>query len=253
MMDMKLLKELPLVVGSVLVLLPLPLCLSSLAAEEEVAAPAGPSADEILEMARRSYANRDYELNGNLRKGFSKTPFRLSMRERLIRFSFTDPEQALQLEFHDDRYLLWELLESGNALVDENRYALPVRKTDISYEDLAMRYLFWPEAVLDGVEKIKQAMCWKVAVKNPDSFGPYRHVILWIDQGSGVLFQIEGYDEENRLVRKMMVTKVRQIDGTWMLKEMRVEHHNAESGKVERTYLEVGDPGKKLPGLFNKG
>ncbi|HEY5953655.1 MAG TPA: outer membrane lipoprotein-sorting protein, partial [Terrimicrobiaceae bacterium] len=63
---------------------------------------------------------------------------------------------------------------------------------------------------------------------------------LWIDQESGALLRIEGYNRDGRLLRRFEIVSAQKIDGLWMLKQMRVETLDPQSGKtVDRTYLEV--------------
>ena len=63
---------------------------------------------------------------------------------------------------------------------------------------------------------------------------------LWIDQESGALLRIEGYNREGKLLRRFEVISAQKIDGQWMLKQMRVETLDPESSKIiNRTYLEV--------------
>ena len=45
---------------------------------------------------------------------------------------------------------------------------------------------------------------------------------------------------QGRLIRKFEVVSAQKIDGQWMLKQMRIESLNPESGKtLSRTYLEI--------------
>lgn len=223
-------------------------------AEESAPAPAlAPDANRILELARNSYALQSYDLEGSLRKRkeWRETNFDLSMREGMIWFKFSEPDQVIHLEFKDDGYLLHEAVSGGASLVAPSRYGEAVRETDLSYEDLSMRFLYWPGAKLLGMEKFSVYHCWKVAVSNPDSFGPYHSVVLWVDEKSGSLMQMLGLDRDGKTVRRFLVTKVQQIRGAWMLEEMRVERYDIASGKVAgMTYLTIKDPDKKtkIPG-----
>ncbi|MGA9578145.1 MAG: outer membrane lipoprotein-sorting protein, partial [Terrimicrobiaceae bacterium] len=63
---------------------------------------------------------------------------------------------------------------------------------------------------------------------------------LWIDQESGALLRIEGYNKDGKLFRRFEVISAQKIDGQWMLKQMRVETVDPETRKIRgRTYLEV--------------
>jgi hypothetical protein len=212
------------------------------------------SAERVLELARGSYVGQNFSLDGGLRQGFKRTPFRLNMHSGLVRFGFEEPEEVIQLEIKSGGYVLSELIDGVSKPVAQARYSEAVRGTDLSYEDLSVRFLFWPAPLREEDERIGTSQCWKVIVKNPDKFGPYRYVMLWVDQRTGGLKQVEGYDGEQRLVRRLLVRSVQQIDAVWMLKQMRVDRYDAASGKrLGMTYLEIEDPGKKAPKPFNKG
>ena len=63
---------------------------------------------------------------------------------------------------------------------------------------------------------------------------------LWIDQESGALLRIEGYNRDGKLLRRFEVISAQKIDGQWMLKQMRVETLDPETKKIlNRTYLEI--------------
>ena len=130
-------------------------------------------------------------LDGGLRQGFKRTPFRLNMQGGLIRFGFEEPSEVIQLEIKSGSYVLSESVDGVNKPVPKARYSEAVRGTDISYEDLSVRFLFWPAPQLEEEDKIGTSQCWKVAVKNPDNFGNYRYVIMWVNQRSGGLKQVD--------------------------------------------------------------
>jgi hypothetical protein len=66
-------------------------------------------------------------------------------------------------------------------------------------------------------------------------------VRVWLDDASGALLRIEGYDWEGRLLRRFEVVSGQRIDGRWMLKQMRIERFRADdpSRPEGRSYLEI--------------
>ncbi len=56
-----------------------------------------PSARDILRNVRLEQAAREINLNGQLRDGPTVVPFRLTQSGPLIRYSFSNPDEALQL------------------------------------------------------------------------------------------------------------------------------------------------------------
>jgi hypothetical protein len=51
---------------------------------------------------------------------------------------------------------------------------------------------------------------------------------------------MEGYDQQNQLVKRFEVVSAQKIDGRWFLKQMRIEEMQPGTDKVRsRTYLEI--------------
>ena len=66
------------------------------AAGSALAAPA-PSAKEILESVRLQQAQQELTLQGQIREGATIVPFRLTQTGPVIRYTFSNPDEALQL------------------------------------------------------------------------------------------------------------------------------------------------------------
>ena len=62
-----------------------------------IAATPTPSAKELLESVRMRQAQQQLELQGELREDATVIPFRLIQNGPLIRYSFSNPDTALQL------------------------------------------------------------------------------------------------------------------------------------------------------------
>ena len=91
-----------------------------------------------------------------------------------------------------------------------------------------------------GEDTIRSRKAWKIELQAWGTSSQYGVARLWIDQESGALLRIEGYNREGKLLRRFEVISAQKIDGQWMLKQMRVETLDPESNKIlNRTYLEV--------------
>jgi hypothetical protein len=61
-----------------------------------------------------------------------------------------------------------------------------------------------------------------------------------VDEASGALLRIEGYDWQGKLVRRFEVLTVQKIEGQWFLRTMRIENYDPATGKVaNRLYLDI--------------
>src|SRR6266404_5813078 len=209
-----------------------------LVASSAIAAP--PSAKEILESVRLRQAQQQLELQGQLREGATIVPFRLTQTGPVIRYTFSKPDEALQLRLGDNDSRLEEVTREGVEKVTPAQFDHKVRGTAITYEDLALKFLYWPNARVTGENSISLRNCWKLELKAPNRQSQYSNVWLWVDKEGGALMKMEGYDWNGKLAKRFTVVSGQKIEGRWFLKEMRIEEFDPSTGKVRtRTYLEI--------------
>jgi hypothetical protein len=201
------------------------------------------NADEVLRLVRYSYTLYDRDFVGQLRQGFNKKiPFTLSLQPKYIRFKFDDPPQIIHLNTANDQFFLKEVVAGSDAPVDPSRYGESIRGTDVTYDDLSMRFIYWKEAKIVGEDKVKTRECWVVRARNPDGHGLYATVDIWVDKGSGGLMRMVGYNTGGRAIRRFEVLHGKKLEDVWMVDEMRVETFDPETGKrISHTYLEILD------------
>jgi len=214
-------------------------------AQENKESPFGKSldqlnAEEILRLVRYSYTLQDQEFDARLRKESGFIPFKLSLKPNYIRFRFDNPPQAVHLDTSAEQLILREVVEGSNAPVPVARYGEFIRGTDITYEDLSMRFIYWPSPQILGNELIKTRPSWKLRLKNPDARGPYSYVDVWIDKGSGGMIKLEGYshDAQPRLLKEFEVSHGRKIGDIWIADVVRVRSFD-KGEKQGTTYLEI--------------
>jgi len=209
------------------------------AAASAMAAPA-PSAKEILESVRLRQAQQDLELQGQLREGETVVPFRLTQTGPVIRYTFSNPDEALQLRLGDNDSRLEEVTREGVEKITAAQFDHKVRGTGVTYEDLSLKFLYWPNAQVTGENSIRTRNCWKLELKAPNRQSQYSNIWLWVDKGGGALMRMDGYDWNAKLVKRFEVISAQKIDDRWFLKQMRIEEFDPATGKVRsRTYLEI--------------
>lgn len=205
-----------------------------------VAAESTPTAKEILDAVRMQQARQQIDLQGQLRQEATVVPFRLTQTGPLIKYSFANPPGALQLRLGENDSRLEELSQSGVEKITPAKFDHKVRGTAITYEDLALKFLYWPDARLLGEEPVRSRRCWKVELRPPSHESQYSSVLLWVDKNSGALMEMEGYDWQGRLAKRFEVISAQKIEGRWFLKQMRIEQMDPATHKVQsRTYLEI--------------
>jgi Outer membrane lipoprotein-sorting protein len=199
-----------------------------------------PSAKDILASVRMIESKQQLDLQGQLRQNDVVVPFRLVQNGPLIRYSFTNPDEVLQLRLGENSSRLDLVSDTGTEKFAGSKLNQKIRDTSVTYEDLAFKFLYWPTARVLGEENVRTRKCWKLQLRAPSRESQYSNVLLWIDKASGALMRMEGYDWNAQLTKRFEVVSAQKIEGRWFLKQMRVEEFQPGTSHVlARTYLEI--------------
>jgi Outer membrane lipoprotein-sorting protein len=199
-----------------------------------------PSANEILASVRMIEARQQIDLQGQLRENDLVIPFRLIQNGPLIRYSFTNPDEVLQLRLGENSSRLDLVTDTGTEKFAAEKLNQKIRGTSLTYEDLAFKFLYWQTARVLGEENVRTRNCWKLQLRAPSRESQYSNVLLWIDKASGALMRMEGYDWNAQIVKRFEVVSAQKIDNRWFLKQMRIEELQPGTNHAQsRTYLEI--------------
>ena len=200
------------------------------------------TADEVMKLVRYSYTVTDQEFDAELRKNYTIIPFKLSLRPNYLRFRFEDPPQAVHLDTSEEKLVLREVVKGSNEPVPAERYSEAIRGTDITYEDLAMRFLYWPNPQILEQTRIRTRPAWKLRLMNPDDRGPYGFVDVWIDKASGGLIRLEGYEhgKNPKMIKDFEVNSGRKIKDVWIA-DILLVHSFTDGKKAGTTWLKIND------------
>jgi hypothetical protein len=212
-----------------------------------------PDAGELVREVRHSQAGEEYTMKGELIKGRKTAGFTMSTVPDLdmIRFKFDDPIQIISLVLKPNRAELTEQVVGQPAKpLAEKRYGEKIQGTDVTYEDISQRFLYWPnpKIVDDEKERISLGVrrdAWKVRLDNPrPGLGPYRVVMIWVDKESKALLRVDGYDDKGRKIKRFEVSKVRKDEGIgiWVLEKMRVFTIDQKGDEKEETVMKMDKP-----------
>ena len=218
----------------------LPIALAALALVRLSPAAAPPSAQEILDSVRMLESRQQLDLDGQLRQDDAVIPFHLSQNGPLIRYSFSDPDEVVELRLSENNSRLDLVTDAGNEKFPAEKLNEKIRGTGVTYEDLALKFLYWPGGRVLGDETVHARSCWKLQLAAPSRDSQYANVFLWVDKKSGALMRMEGYDSNGKLAKRFEVVSTQKIDNRWFLKQMRVDEMQPDTNKVQsRTYLEI--------------
>lgn len=189
-------------------------------------------ADKLLETVRTTMTSQgERDVQGHLRKGRNKVPFAMSARGDVIVFQYKkgDVWKRFDLHLKSKTADLLEVDSSGNAVhMPSARYTESIADTDICYEDLSLRFLYWKNGVIvndASIARVKGRDCYVVELPNPNlKTGQFARMRVWIDKENGTTWQIDGYDAQGKLKKRFSITSVQKLkDGSWFFKQMKLE------------------------------
>src|SRR4029078_758062 len=192
-----------------------------------------PSAKDILDSVRMVESRQQIDLQGQLRQDDTVIPFRLMQNGPLIRYTFTDPDETLELRLGENSSRLAVGRDAGTEKVRASKLQEKIRGTIVLYGDLAFKFLYWPNPSLVGEENVRTRKCWKLQLRAPSHDSPYSNVFLWVDKASGAMMRVEGYDWDAKLIKRFEVVSAQKIERRWFLKQMRVEQFQRGTTHVE--------------------
>jgi hypothetical protein len=203
-----------------------------------VASAQQPDAKAILEGARMSatLTQLDEGLSGTLRKGSQKTPVTLFLKGKDIQFQYSEnngPWRVFHMRLGDANFNLFEIVGGKTLNFPPDKLVAPIAGTDLTYEDLALRFFYWPDPKFEGQEDVGGMSCYKIRIDKPrGAAGRYEVVYVWVHTKYGAFIRIRGYDKNGGLVKEFMVEDTMQIaKDVWTLRKMQVATHDPASGR----------------------
>lgn len=215
-----------------------------------------PDAKQILEGARLSatLTKLDEGLNGNLRKGSSSVPITLFLKGKDIQFQFSEnkgPWRIFHMRIGDEEFNLFEIVDGKTIKFPADKIVQPIAGTDLTYEDLALRFFYWPNPKLEGEEEVNGQPCYKIRVDKPKgSAGRYETVYVWVHTKFGAFMQIRGHDKNGGLVKEFQVEDIMKVaDNVWTLRKMQVATCDPNNGgrRLSITDMTFDAPKKVAP------
>lgn len=196
-----------------------------------------PDADTILAGARlaATLTQIDEGLEGTLTQGRKKIPITLFLKGKDIQFQYTE-EGKLRI-FHmrlaDEKFELFEMMDGKQVDFPREKLIEPIAGTDLTYEDLALRFFYWPNPKLEGTEDIGGQSCYRLRLDKPkNAAGRYEGVYVWIHTKFGAFMRIRGHDANSGLLKEFQVEDVMKVsDNVWILEKMQVATHDPKTGR----------------------
>jgi hypothetical protein len=198
-------------------------------------------ANAILDQIRSAQAQISRPLSGRLRPEDGESiPFRLQLKGGEFDYNFTNPPETIRLQLNENGSLMTDAKAGGQQVLTGSRLGEPVRGTDITYEDLSLRFIYWKNAKYEGEQRVRTITCSVVLVQPSVHNTDYASVRLWIAKDRGALIKAEAFNSQGKAIKRFEVISGQQIEGKTIFKQIRIERLDPQTGKViSRTYLEL--------------
>ncbi len=199
-----------------------------------------PTAEQIIGGAKMMAVLQQADLEGTMSRGGEKVPVALFLRNQDIQFQYWQNHswQKFHLRMSNDLCELFEMINDKQAKFPVARLATPIAGMDLSYEDLAMRFFYWNNPVLEGAERVGVHNCWKIRLNNPGQGGAYQVMYVWVHQKYGAFMKIEGFNRQGQILKRFEVIEVMNIgknkggQDVYTLEQMNVSTMNPANARV---------------------
>lgn len=150
----------------------------------------------------------------------------------------------------ENRYDLFEIVAGQTRDFPAAKLTEAIAGTDLTYEDLALRFFYWPNPKLEGQEDVGGQDCYKLRIDKPSSSpGRYEVVYVWVHTKFGAFMRIRGHDKNGGLVKEFQVQDIMKVaDNVWTLRKMQVATCDPSNGRrISITDLVFESPKKVAP------
>jgi len=183
-------------------------------------------------------------LNGQIRKGAKKIPLTMYLRGKDIQFALNGGAERFHLRLNEDDQQLFEIVGGETRPFPSQKIGRAIGGTDVSYEDLALKFLYWKNPRIVGRQKLNGQDCWRLHVVNPDKSGRYREISVWVTQKQRALMRVVGYGPrpDAAPLKQFEITDVMKVGDFFTVKTMKVTSFNKERRVAGITFLEFDKP-----------
>jgi hypothetical protein len=207
-----------------------------------------PDADAMIKNVRLSATLNKMDLDGQIRTDSGqKVPISLFVRDGAMQFLLNNTER-FHIRMGDEKCELMMLDNNGKPTpFPTSNLTKSIAGTNITYEDITLRFLYWDDAKLDGEERINDADCYRIVLSNPRKDGAFGKVYVWIHKQYGAFWQIRAHDRDGKPIKEFIVNNVMPLPGgkNYTVKQMRVNSLEDKGGKYVTkayTYIEFKEP-----------
>lgn len=148
----------------------------------------------------------------------------LFLRNNDIQFALNGGAERFHLRLNEDGQQLFEIVDGKTKAFPIQKISQAIGGTDVSYEDLALKFLYWPKPKLVGKQRLNGQDCWRIHLVNPEKSGRYREVSVWVTMKQKALMRVVGYGPRPKAdaLKQFEITSVMKVNDIFTVKAMKV-------------------------------
>ncbi|MDL5056943.1 outer membrane lipoprotein-sorting protein [Geitlerinema calcuttense] len=201
-----------------------------------------PSMEFVMARLWKNFSMADATMTGILRTPSKTYPMEMRTKDREILMLVPEANLSVQIAFSSSTTSVKRGDGQGRNLkaLTAREQKAPILDTDISYEDLALSFLNWPDIREVGVDSVKTLPAYVYDVDAPAGQSAYASVRFWVSSQYFALIRVDAKDKNGQTIKRVEVNGVQRVGDAWVVKEMQVStFHPGRTSSKSRTYLEI--------------
>jgi len=136
--------------------------------------------------------------------------------------AFGDPITTVKVTWIGGKPVFEQWDGEGNALPAPKSLD-PVADTGLTWSDLSLSFLWWPDATITGSGRVKTRPVYEVLLPAPENRPDVHEVRLWVDKKALFIVKAELRDPEGKLIKRIEVDSIKEVrEDLWMVKDILV-------------------------------
>ncbi|MEX2608218.1 MAG: outer membrane lipoprotein-sorting protein [Kiritimatiellia bacterium] len=155
--------------------------------------------------------------------------------------AFGDPVVRVQVRWPDGKaeYAQWD---ANGAPLPVPSPSDEVADTGLTWSDLSLDFLWWPDAELLGREQVKSRQAYILLLDAPPERKDVHRVKVWVDERALFIVRAELMNEKGEVLKRIEVDSIKQVrEDLWMVKDLIIRDfiHNRRIGIRFEDVIEV--------------
>lgn len=201
-----------------------------------------PPQEFVMARVWKNFSMANASMQGILRTPTKTYPIEMITKDRDILMLIPDADFSVNIAFSSSETVVKTGNGKGKNLkrlsVSEKKKS--ILDTDITYEDLGLTFLNWPDIREMGTDTIKTLPAFTYDVDAPPGQSAYQSVRFWISSQYYALLRVDAMDKNGQVIKRVEVNGVQKVGNAHVIKEMQVSTFTpGRTSSKSRTYLEI--------------